>query len=343
MYTDTTFSLKVSRLSFCAMLAVMFIHSSDIIGGGDVCTWETVLLHFVGSSLTSWAVPFFFVVSGFFFWKSRDRWSNGMVAWKTTLMKKARTLLVPYLFWCAIGAVCVLPLVVWSNHVAGRALFERTFITSGTLSGSLIDCLGIDGVPIGNVPLWYVRALLSIFFLSPLFVFLIRRIKWIGFGLACACVFVNPYLSIPFVTDQMRGLGYFYFGMMLAECEWIKNHVSKKILVISGIGVLFLVVDDLLWHKCTVFLPIALMIFLWGLYDLFFHRGGAKGICTAKLDAADLLGLLHPRDSNGIPACVRAIFVWEDKQCCCVTDVHYSANGIIVFACHRCVCKTCFP
>ena len=173
MYTDTTFSLKVSRLSFFAMLAVMFIHSSDIIGGGDVVTRETVLLHFVGSSLTSWAVPFFFVVSGFFFWRSRDRWGNGLVAWKMTLLKKARTLLVPYLFWCAIGAVCVLPLVVCSNHVAGRALFERTFIRSGTLSGSLIDCLGVGGVPIGNVPLWYVRALLSIFVLSPLFVFLI--------------------------------------------------------------------------------------------------------------------------------------------------------------------------
>lgn len=274
MHTGATFSLKVSRLSCGAMLAVMLIHSSDIVVGVDVVTWETVLLHFVGSSLTSWAVPYFFVVSGFFFWKSRDIWSNGLVAWKMTLRKKARTLLVPYLFWCIIGAVCVLPLIVWSNHVAGRGLFERTFIQSGTIWGSIVDCFGLDVTPRGNVPLWYVRALLSIFILSPLFVFVIRRMKWGGFCLACACAFVSPFLSIPFVTYQVRGLGYFYFGMMLSEYAWVKGHVPKKAVAVSGILVLLLFVDDLIWHKCTVFLPVALMSFIWGFYDFIprFHK-----------------------------------------------------------------------
>ncbi len=269
MYTDLRFSLKISVLSFCAMLAVMFIHSSDIVGGGDIVTWETVLLHFMGSSLTSWAVPFFFVVSGFFFWRTGELWRNGLGAWKTTLRKKMRTLVVPYLMWCIIGAVSVLPLVLWSNHIAGRSLFERTFIQSGTFGRSLIDLFGIEFVPIGNVPLWYVRTLISIFIFSPLFIFMIRRIKWIGFCLACVCAFASPFLSIPFVTYQSRGLGYFYFGMMLAECTWVKNHVPKSTVVVSGIIVLLLLVDDLTWRKCAAILPAALMTFLWGLYDHF--------------------------------------------------------------------------
>ena len=267
-YSEKEFSQKASFLSFGAILAVMFIHSSDIVPEFAL-TWKGALIHFVGTSLTSWAVPFFFTVSGYFFWIKRGDWSDVCGAWKKVLSKKIRTLGVPYLLWCVIGALCISPLIMYSNHVTGRPLVERSIFGANSLIGTLCACFGIDGTPIGNVPLWYVRALISIFLMAPLFVFVIKRMKWVGLLLACTCVFIRPFYEVPFITYQVRGLGYFYFGMMLSDCDCIRKPVSVRNVLLGAVVVLVLLIDDMTMRICTVFLPVALMFLLWGCYDVF--------------------------------------------------------------------------
>lgn len=249
-------------LSFLAMLSVMFIHSSAA-GTDNYTFFENAILHFFGTSLTSWAVPFFFCVSGYFFWYRK------VVDWKEMFKKKFRTLLVPYLIWALIGTLLALPLVIFNNYVSGRVLLERTVFESGSVIRGIVECFGLDGHPRGNVPLWYVRSLISIFILAPVLVLVIRRMKWIGFCVAIFLMWVIPFKSIPYLINQARGLGYFYLGMMLSECDLSRMKVSWKWVGFSGLFLIILFVDDMKTHIFTPLLPLVLGGFIWACYDVF--------------------------------------------------------------------------
>lgn len=262
LYSETEFSTKVMVLSFLAMLSVMFIHSSTA-ESGTYTLYQNSLLYFFGTSLTSWAVPFFFCISGYFFWHRKT------VDWKELFRKKFHALLIPYLVWALIGTLLALPLVMFNNYVLGRVLLERTVFESGSVIRGLVECFGIDGHPIGNVPLWYVRSLISIFIMAPVLVLVIRRMKWLGCCIACFLMFVIPFMNIPYLINQARGLGYFYLGMMLSEYELVRMKVSWKWILLSGLALIILLVDDMTTCICTPLLPLALGGCLWVCYDVF--------------------------------------------------------------------------
>ena len=126
-------STKIRIISMVAMFAIVAWHSAC---GSSVEKWFIPWF-------TTWAVPWFFLVSGFFFVKTADKTGR-----QSFLRNKSKSLLVPYTFWCVIGWT------LWQPSLSGWG--GELFGLSSTI------------YPIGNRPLWYVRALIIFMLISIL-------------------------------------------------------------------------------------------------------------------------------------------------------------------------------
>ena len=107
-YCSDFTSRKIRILSFLATISVVIIHTNALEGNREVAAawWIGNLIGYA----QRWAVPFFFVVSGFFLHRVFECQQHVIAA--TFLKKRVKTLLIPYLFWGAIyGTVTMTPLL----------------------------------------------------------------------------------------------------------------------------------------------------------------------------------------------------------------------------------------
>ena len=122
---------KIEVVSFVAMLCVVWWHCYC---GSNIERW------FI-PGFCVWSVPWFFFLSGVLFSKTLNYKTYGIVIWS-----KVRSLLIPYVIWCCIGAMisCAIP--------------YRMSNLSGVLD---VFCISSSKIhPWGNNALWYVRSLL---------------------------------------------------------------------------------------------------------------------------------------------------------------------------------------
>ena len=112
------------------------------------------------------AVPFFFVVSGFFLSRHFDEedWYCREVS------KRIKTLIVPYVVWSLLPILLFLPLNIVSDMIAHRPFMTNCYFLQGSI---WIRILGFDftKAPLYG-PLWYVRCL----FLFVITAFLFKRL-----------------------------------------------------------------------------------------------------------------------------------------------------------------------
>ena len=162
MSVDRAFSLKIRRLSLLCAILVVVIHSLTMPIGGSF------FQDFVIRSLTQGAVPFFFVVSGFFYYNSFE------LNWKCAtkkLMIRLKTLLIPFFLWVVIALL--------SAHIFRDRPFPSTW------SGLVWD-IGFPGFwPHILPPLWYVMMLLYMVILGLPIGFAVRKFGLL-FTVACA-------------------------------------------------------------------------------------------------------------------------------------------------------------
>ena len=232
---DGKFSLKIKILSFIAMVNVIMIHSYGAGTTNNLAPWCIFIQTFLFRSITYFAVPFFFIVSGFFFGRGTYL-SNG--GYKALVLKKVRTLLVPYFLWAIIGCAISFPLIMCSNYIAHRGLLERTFLMDGGGWPAIDLFFGITGLgPKHNLALWYVRALLIMFFVAPLFRAIVKTVG----GRACLALGVllvlwKPGLDVPYVTIKLGCFGWFLLGIGLScerlECVNISKTMSSLLIVL---------------------------------------------------------------------------------------------------------------
>lgn len=99
-YCNSKTSRKIAVLTTLATIAVVIIHSNSL-----ESYRESAWLFGIGNGiafLQHWAVPFFFMVSGFFFDRAFD---DGPLigGYSSFLFKKLRTLGMPYLLWGSVS------------------------------------------------------------------------------------------------------------------------------------------------------------------------------------------------------------------------------------------------
>ncbi len=282
--TDAEQSLRWRWLSVMAMGSVVLIHA----GAGDrseLAAWSVILQNLFTKELVAWAVPFFFIQSGY--WACRT-YCIGSRGYSSMIASKAKSLLMPYFLWSIYGGIAFLPLVCFTNLVAHRALFERTFLGASTLLGCLDRLFGVTYFsPIGMGPLWYVRMLLLIFLTLPLWIFLARQSKKIILILGCCILGLIPDLYIVYTPYALRlaSLGYFLIGMWAALSDGaglcLTRTASSIALVIwVGLAILFACVDSgcvmsmaFLKHGYPLFCLLGIVVFT-GMYD---NWGGGGG------------------------------------------------------------------
>lgn len=207
-------------------LMVIYIHSFSLVPAeeGTLLYYIKVYFSFV---LPRLAVPMFFVYSGYFFFKGKE---CGCQTWLGKLRIRLRTLFLPFILWSVIGTVFFMCLDKSQRHIGILEIVNQTFwMNSYTPSSYLPQWIGyeIPKVTALNMPLWYVRDLLLLMFVSPLLYAILRR-KHLGiFALASLLV-----VFLFFNTDRLPYFGidcllFFMFGAFL-------SYFSKDVFMMSG-------------------------------------------------------------------------------------------------------------
>ena len=219
------FDHRIALMSFVSVVMVVFIHTSQN-PSKEMLSWWSMQVFAHG--ICNMAVPYFFIVSGFFLGKHFGE--NGW--WGFQVKKRVVTLLVPFFAWNVI---------MWSRSLVVDAVLN---VKDGVgwlsnLPLGLVDLLKVIGVypdfPF-SVPTWYLRALFIFVLVSPVFIkgllplILVGIVKVVfdlfGWGGGIWHVFdpnglfyfgIGCYLSQhPICIEQRRGLG--FFSIAVAVC-----------------------------------------------------------------------------------------------------------------------------
>ena len=208
-------SSRMANMGVLCALLVVLIHCyvpsetwsgfwwfTEIVGGGE---W----LH---GCFIRCAVPYFFLAAGFFL---AGHVADGQGWWRRAVLKRCRTLVVPYLVWSTVAAVLVGTLmVVWKGESLTVGWFLRAF-----------------GVNPFSLPLlkqlWFLQSLFLLVFLSPI---LVRALSPMSLVVTAGLYLI--YVLRPFewpwqvyalfgLSCSLEGLLYFSLGM------WLRLHPMK--------------------------------------------------------------------------------------------------------------------
>ena len=163
------------------------------------------------------AVPFFFVVSGFFLALhfNDDNW------YLQEITKRVKTLLVPFVFWCAIAVISSLPLSIIADIVARRP-FGTSIFVSHDMNWLRIPGLDLTDYPI-HVPLWYVRCLFLFVLTSSVFKCGIAKLGYMWLIAAFAFNLLVNHIPNEIIRNffgrgySTNGIFYFSVGIFLHQ------------------------------------------------------------------------------------------------------------------------------
>lgn len=194
MTNDELQSKTISYLRFPLTLGIIFIHF-DLIEhvftyqgvqyGLNPPSWFVFLINFFSEVLPQIGVPLFFIISGYLFFYRGEFDGN---VYKQKLLKRARTLLVPYLLWNILAAILHDAYILFSGADQTLILFSPLRI--------FFDANG-TGFPYPiNLPMWYVRDLMVMVVLSPVVFWFVKRMRsWIVILLGIVYYLYQPLLA----------------------------------------------------------------------------------------------------------------------------------------------------
>lgn len=191
----TSLSRRLRCVSLLMMLVVVGGHSPFV--SKDTPVWAVI---FDGP----WAVTFFFWTSGLLLFSRGYRPLRDYVF---LVKKRGRSLLLPYLLWCGLGAFCYfLPTAYWTEWM-GYWLAHAPEGASRVSTALYVTVL--HPVPF---PLWYLRTLFLLILLYPVLWLLLRRL---GLGIVALVLVYQEFLGqhiTPISGQHTYSLIYFLLG-----------------------------------------------------------------------------------------------------------------------------------
>ena len=161
----------IRQLRFPMIVIVTFAHSYGKVEEGfsllasDWNTYEFLKL-LVSQTLVKVAVPVFFIMSGYLFFANVDKWD--VVTYKKKILRRIKTLLLPYLIWNLLMAVKL------------KTFSMNMFWAFWNPAGKQIDWFGNEQLMTApaNMPLWFLRDLMVVSLLTPIIYILVRRLGY---------------------------------------------------------------------------------------------------------------------------------------------------------------------
>lgn len=244
-YCSEQIGRKLRILSFVATLSVVVIHTNHLEDLREVPLAWWVGRFIAGMQL--WAVPFFFMVSGFFFERAFER-RNIMQDLPAFLGRKVRTVLLPYLLW---GICYGIPAMTGLKIGVALKNGEASDIWAGTVfsqwgSWTFWDSIfGISHAPLIGA-LWYLRVLIIVFATAPLWLFLVRRFRWLAVCAALAIIAVSPLsgmfeeqFAMPFggvFRIKINAFGWILAGMCMGGMRFDEAVCGKCASVLCAVA-----------------------------------------------------------------------------------------------------------
>jgi Acyltransferase family len=219
-------SRRIKLLRLPIIIGIVTIHSSIKSVGYTDKFFQIFIAGVWGGS----CVAFLFIISGFLFFRN---FNLSLSSYIEKLKSRFWTLLVPYLFWnlALLAMVLILSNIpITSSIVQGG---YKAYITDYKLA-NFIDCLtgSKSGYPIA-LPLWYIRDLIVMVILSPVFLLVARKIPYIGLA-----VFAAPWLvhlQLGFIGIQWLGPVSFYLGCLIAVQNFDLTWIDRRKALIIGL------------------------------------------------------------------------------------------------------------
>ncbi|MCU0545833.1 MAG: acyltransferase [Oscillatoriaceae cyanobacterium Prado104] len=217
-------SCRIKLLRLPLIIGIVTIHSSLVTVGYPDNFFQT----FIAGTWGGPCVAFLFVISGFLFFRNFNLSLNSYLE---KLKSRFWTLLVPYLFWnLALLAMVVTVLNVPATSAIIQGHYKK-YIAGDIFTTVTDSLLGYkSGYPI-SLHFWYVRDLIAMVILSPVFLLIARYIPYLGLAL-----FAAPWLlqlNLGFINIQWLGPLFFYLGCLIAvkklDLSWLDRH--KKLII----------------------------------------------------------------------------------------------------------------
>ena len=276
---DAFFWKKKEFISFLLSILVFFIHSyfaQEINGSSLISVVNHKVSYFFSCSITRFAVPMFFMMSGITFFKEYSP--------KKYLAKiKARlfTLVIPYLLWNTIW-------MLWEIFTS-YSFIARFSTDSAPYALTLTNILKGIFFYGCNIPFWFVFDLIIFSFAAPL-VFLIIKNKYVGIGsVICLSivslfgihlpmdVFYYPMAIVFYLIGAI--IGYHFFGfackksskpLQIASAIFLAAYILAKNIAPQEIHI-----DNYLTQ--TIVYTLAAFS-LWNIADIFIERMKPRAI-----------------------------------------------------------------
>ena len=271
--TETFFWKKKEFVSFLLSILVFFIHSyfaQDNVGSSFISIFNKKISFFFSRSITQFAVPMFFILSGISFFKEYNTKKHFK-----KIKSRIFTLVIPYLLWNTVWMLWEI-LCSYSFISKFSATSEPYPLTlSSILKGILFyKC---------NTPFWFMFDIIVFSFAAPL-LFLIIRKKYIGIA-SVVCLSIVSLFRIHLPTDlfyypmsivfYLTGgiIGYHYF-------DFISKKSSKQTQTISIVFfVAYILAKNIVPQKLhitnylieTIVYTLAAFS-LWNIVDIFIER-----------------------------------------------------------------------
>ncbi|WP_369695218.1 acyltransferase family protein [Phocaeicola plebeius] len=218
---------NIKIASFIATIMVLFRHSLNYLAFFNSYEGKSISNTVENSFtiLTEIAVPYFFIVSGFFF--LRNNYYNS--SYITMIRNKIKSLFIPFIIWNIWGAFILL-------------LYNKESI------GSFIEFINSLFMSNWNAPLWYIRDLMLIMLLYPIYGWLFVRKNKL-FAILFLFILILYWKPADMTIISSEGLFFFMLGGLLYEYQSILN---------KRVSIFILIPTTFIWFTLSIYHDVCL-------------------------------------------------------------------------------------
>lgn len=277
------------QLRFPMIILVTFAHSYGGVTedfsllSSDWNTYEFLKL-LVSQTLVKVAVPVFFIMSGYLFFANVEKWSLGI--YKAKMLRRAKTLLLPYLIWNLMMAVKL------------KTFSWNMFWVFWDPAGQQIDWFGHEQLMTApaNMPLWFLRDLMVVSLLTPIIYILVKKCGYWLMAVLTALYLSGVYAFIPGLSAY--AVYFFSFGTFLSIRKMDLIGSLKRFEWPAYLLSLILAMAMMLTYNTPIFSSIMLCFRLTGAIAVFCLASRILSVTTTRLpsvvcDSAYFIYLAH--------------------------------------------------